>query len=81
MSKYLICLIGRKMFLWVGFHETDSMCESSNPQKYFRRKVSLIDDSTDEEEAFTKLSAQTISKLIEEEPDVYSIEDAKVRYK
>ncbi len=32
-------------------------------------------------EAFTSLSAQTISKLIEEEPDSYAIEDVKVRYK
>jgi hypothetical protein len=34
-----------------------------------------------DEEVFTKLSAHTIAKLIENEPDVYSIEDVKVRYK
>ena len=62
------------------------MCESSNSEKYSRRKVSFTDDGTDEdekkmEEAFTKLSGHTIAKLIEYEPDVYSIEDVKVRYK
>ena len=62
------------------------MCESSNPEKYSRRKVSFADDGTDEdekkmEEAFTKLSGHTIAKLIEDEPDVYSIDDVKVRYK
>jgi hypothetical protein len=62
------------------------MCESLNPEKYSRRKVSFADDDMDEEEkkieeAFTKLSAHTIAKLIEDEPDVYSIEDVKVRYK
>ena len=46
------------------------MCESSNPVNYSRRKVSFADDGTDEEEkmieeAFTKLSAHTIAKLIE----------------
>jgi hypothetical protein len=62
------------------------MCESTNPGKYSRRKVSVADDNTEEseekiEEAFTKLSANTIAKLIEDEPDAYSIEDVKVRYK
>jgi hypothetical protein len=62
------------------------MCGSSNPEKYTRHKVSFADDGTDEEEkkieeAFTKLSAHTIARLIEDEPDVYSIKDVKVRYK
>ena len=62
------------------------MCESSNPEKYSRCKVSFADNGTDEEEkkieeAFTNLSAHTIAKLIEDEPDVYSIDDVKVRYK
>lgn len=43
------------------------------------------DEAPEEEEkiveAFTSLSAQTISELIEEEPDSYTIEDVKVRYK
>ena len=64
-----------------------SMCESLNPGKYPRPKVSFAaDDAANEdemktEEAFTKLSAETIAKLIEDEPDIYSIEDVKVRYK
>ena len=33
------------------------------------------------EEAFKRLSADTIAKLIDEGPDVYSIADVKVRYK
>jgi hypothetical protein len=62
------------------------MCESMNPGKYSRDKVSIADDDpiTEEEkikEAFTKLSASTITNLIENEPDTYSIEDVKVRYK
>ena len=62
------------------------MCNSSNPVNCSRRKVSFADDGMDEEEkkiveAFTKLSVHTIVKLIEDEPDVYSIEDVKVRYK
>jgi hypothetical protein len=53
---------------------------------YSRRKISFADDCIDEdekkiEEAFTKLSAHTIAKLIEDEPDVHSIEDVIVRYK
>jgi len=62
------------------------MCESMNPGKYSRHRVSVADDDPikDEEkikEAFTKLSTYTITKLIEDEPDAYSIEDVKVRYK
>jgi hypothetical protein len=57
------------------------MCESSNSEKYSRRKAPFADESMDEEGAFTKLSGHTIAKLIEDEPDVYSIEDVKVRYK
>jgi len=50
------------------------MCESSNPVNYSRSKISFADDCIDEdekkiEEAFTKLSAHTIAKLIEDEPD------------
>ena len=61
------------------------MCESPNPENYSRTKVSFADDGTDEEEkkkeeAFTDLSAHTIAKLIEDEPDVYSIEDLKSWY-
>jgi len=62
------------------------MCESLNPEKYSRRKSSFSDDGIEEDEekikeAFTNLSAHAISKLIEDEPDSYSIEDVKVRYK
>lgn len=62
------------------------MCESMNPGKYSGHKVSIADDDPIKEEekskeAFTKLSAFTITKLIEDEPDAYSIEDVKVRYK
>ena len=88
VNLFLICKypLGRKRFLWMGLHKTYSMCESSNPVNYSRRKISFADDRIDEdekkiEEAFTKLSAHTIAKLIEDEPDVYSIEDVKVRYK
>jgi hypothetical protein len=62
------------------------MCESLNPGKRPLRKVSSpIDDDSDREEtieeAFTKLSGHTIAELMENEPDSYSIEDVKVRYK
>ena len=62
------------------------MCESLNPEKCSRRKSSFSDEDIEEdeekiEEAFTNLSAHTIAKLIEDEPDSYSIEDVKVRYK
>jgi hypothetical protein len=62
------------------------MCESINLGKYSRRKVSVPDEGAEEsekkiEEAFTKLSANTIAKIIEDEPDAYSIDDVKVRYK
>jgi hypothetical protein len=62
------------------------MCESLSPEKYSRRKSSFSDEGIEEddekiEEAFTNLSGHTIAKLIEEEPDSYSIEDVKVRYK
>lgn len=62
------------------------MCESLNPERYSRRKSSFSDEDIEEdeekiEEAFTNLSAHTIAKLIEDEPDSYSIEDVKVRYK
>ena len=62
------------------------MCKSSDSKKYTRRRSSFSDESIEEdeekmEEAFTNLSAHIIAKLIEEEPDSYSIEDVKVRYK
>jgi hypothetical protein len=62
------------------------MCESLDSEKYSRRKSSFSNESIEEdeekmEEAFTNLSAHVIAKLIEEEPDSYSIEDVKVRYK
>ena len=62
------------------------MCESSNSEKYSRRRSSFSDESIEEddekmEEAFTNLSAHIIAKLIEDEPDSYSIEDSKVIYK
>ena len=62
------------------------MCESSSSEKYSRRKSYFSDESIEEdeekvEEAFTNLSAHIIAKLIEGEPDSYSIEDVKVRYK
>ena len=44
----------------------------------------MRDNAFEEEkviEAFTQLSAQIISELIEEEPDVYTIEDVKVKYR
>jgi hypothetical protein len=44
-----------------------------------------MDDDSDQEEkieeAFTNLSRHTITELIENEPDSYSIKDVKVRYK
>jgi hypothetical protein len=45
----------------------------------------MDDDDSDQEEtieeAFTKLSGHKIAELMENEPDSYSIEDVKVRYK
>jgi hypothetical protein len=81
-----MCLFGGKRFLWIGFHKAYSMCESLNPERDFRRKLSFVGEGIEEDEekikeAFTNLSAHTISKLIEDEPDSYSIEDVKVRYK
>ena len=54
------------------------MCESMDPRKYSRRKISIADEGKEEpeeeiEKAFTKISAGTIAKLIEDEPDAYSI--------
>ena len=62
------------------------MCEGIDPRKYSRGKVFIADEGAEEpeeniREAFTKLSAYTIAKLIEDEPDTYSIEDVKIRYK
>jgi len=62
------------------------MCEGIDPRKYSRGKVFIADEGAEEpkeniREAFTKLSASTIAKLIEDEPDTYSIEDVKIRYK
>ena len=62
------------------------MSESSNSEKYSRRKSSFSNESIEDdkekmEEAFTDLSAHVIAKLIEDEPDSYSIEDSKVIYK
>lgn len=44
----------------------------------------MRDSASEEEkiiEAFTELSAQIISELIEEEPDVYTIEDVRAKYR
>ena len=45
----------------------------------------MRDDALEEEEmiieAFTELSAQIISELIKEEPDIYTIEGVRVKYK
>ena len=62
------------------------MCESSYSEKYSIRGSSFSDESIEEdeekiEEAFTNLPAHIIAKLIEDEPDSYSIEDVKSRYK
>jgi hypothetical protein len=62
------------------------MCEGLTSRKYPLRDLPSDEEEVPEDEeklveAFTKLSAQTISELIEEEPDTYTIEDVKVRYK
>ena len=62
------------------------MCEISNSEKPSRRRSSFMDESIEDdedklEEAFTDLSAHVIAKLIEDEPDSYSIEDVKVSHK
>ncbi len=55
-------------------------------RRYLQRNLPSDEDEVPEDEeklveAFTKLSAQIISEQIEEEPDAYTIEDVKVRYK
>lgn len=42
-----------------------------------------IDDMLDESmiDAFMKLSEESITELYEDEPDIYSVVDLKVRYK
>jgi len=63
------------------------MCEGIDPRKYSRGKVFIADEGAEEpeeniREAFTKLSASTIAKAsLRTEPDTYSIEDVKIRYK
>jgi hypothetical protein len=62
------------------------MCEGLPSRRYPLRELlnNWEDNSAEEErikEAFTKLSAETIAKLVEEEPDIYTIEDVKVRYR
>lgn len=63
------------------------MCASPKSGRSSRPNASITtNDTTNEdemkaEEAFKRLSADTIAKLIYEEPDVYSIADVKVRYK
>jgi hypothetical protein len=63
------------------------MRKSLNPGKRPLRKVSslMADGDSDQEEkieeSFIKLSGHTIAELMENEPDSYSIEDVKVRYK
>lgn len=62
------------------------MCEGLTSGRHPLRDLPSDEEEVPEEEeklveAFTKLSAQIISELIEEEPDTYTIEDVKVRYK
>lgn len=62
------------------------MCEGLTSRRYPLRNLPSDEDEVQEDEeklveAFTKLSAQIISEQIEEEPDTYTIEDVKVRYK
>jgi hypothetical protein len=62
------------------------MCEGLTSRRYPLRDLPSDEEEVPEEEeklveAFTKLSGQIISKLIEEEPDNYTIEDVKVRYR
>ena len=63
------------------------MCASPKSGRSSRPNASITtNDTTNEdemkaEEAFKRLSADTIAKLIEDEPDTYSIEDVKIRYK
>jgi hypothetical protein len=62
------------------------MCEGLTSRRYPLRAFPQDEDEVPDGEekiveAFTNLSARTISELIEEEPDSYTIEDVKVRYK
>lgn len=62
------------------------MCEGLTSRRYPLRNLPSDEDEVPEDEeklveAFTKLSAQIISEQIEEEPDTYTIEDVKVRYR
>jgi hypothetical protein len=61
------------------------MCEGLPSRRYPLRELPHdLEDNPDEEEktveAFTMQSAETIAKLVEEEPDIYTIEDVKVGY-
>jgi hypothetical protein len=54
------------------------MCEGIDPRKYSRGKVFIADEGAEEpeeniRETFTKLSASTIAKLIEDEPDSFGL--------
>jgi hypothetical protein len=40
-----------------------------------------LGEDNEDREAFCRLSAQTVSELIQEEPDIYMIKDIKVRYR
>jgi hypothetical protein len=57
------------------------MCEGLTSRRYPLRDLPPDEEEEKLVEAFTKLSGQIISKLIEEEPDNYTIEDVKVRYR
>jgi hypothetical protein len=55
-----------------------NIIKGDNMSMGFRREAQ---ETLDEEEEFTMLSAEVISDLIDEEPDICTINDVKVRFK
>jgi hypothetical protein len=62
------------------------MCDSLKFVKHPIRippsdEAEVLGEDDKDREAFCRLSAQTMSELIQEEPDTYTIKDVKVRYR
>lgn len=53
------------------------VCESLKYRKYPLREQPSSEEKDKAKEAFCRLSAQTISELIQEEPDTYTLKDVK----
>ncbi|HWQ18927.1 MAG TPA: hypothetical protein VN455_04060 [Methanotrichaceae archaeon] len=62
------------------------MCEGMGSRGIRRpphKRPQGLEEQEEEEalESFKNLSAQAISELVKDEPDTYTIEDVKIRYK